>query len=239
MYAEIDLTILNHHKCASNWMRAICRELESAGVISHKIVGAGGKKLQDVEVESGGPLVILDVNATFKESRARHFRAKNVVHFVRDPRDALVSNYWSWLKSHTKNNETILGFRERAATQSVEEGLLDLIDDFPMGQQLQTWGDAQFAATKRVTYEDMLSDFDATLTDMYAYGGITITPEIVERVKAMTSFEKITGRSPGDENVEHHYRKGVAGDWENYFTPVVANKFYDRYGWMGEKLGYW
>jgi hypothetical protein len=239
MNAAIDLAILNHHKCASNWMRAICRELEVAGLIAHVVVGAGSRKAPEGEPPASARRVVLDVNAYFAPGRSGHFKAKGLVHFVRDPRDALVSNYWSWLKSHQNNTDTILGFRERAATLSVEEGLIELIDAFPMGQQLRTWNDAVFAAVKRVRYEDMLENFDVALADMFALGGVELTPDIVEGVKAATSFEKITGRKPGDENVNHHFRKGVAGDWENYFTPAVSRKFYDSYGWLGERLGYW
>lgn len=80
---------------------------------------------------------------------------------------------------------------------SVEDGLLALLPDFPTGQQLKTWTDEIFASVYPVRYEDLLTDFDATLTDMFTYGDIAIPPDTARRVRRRTSFEKITGRKRG------------------------------------------
>lgn len=238
MSADIALTILTHHKCASNWLRRICRELERAGVIAYEV--AGGTKQQTAIVANPlAPRVVLDVNAACKAGDAPHFNVSRIVHFVRDPRDALVSNYWSWLKSHANNTPEILAFRERAVNLSVEDGLLALLPDFPMGQQLQTWTNETFESVHLIRYEDLLTGPEATLANMFAHGGISIPPDIASKVMRRTSFEKLTGRKPGEEDVEAHFRKGVSGDWRVYFTPRLTEAFHASYGWLGPRLGYW
>ena len=35
---------------------------------------------------------------------------------------------------------------------------------------------------------------------------------------------KCTGRKPGNEDIQAHERKGIAGDWRNYFTDRVSTE---------------
>jgi hypothetical protein len=49
---------------------------------------------------------------------------------------------------------------------------------------------------------------------------------------------KTKGRRAGTEDTASHYRKGVAGDWVNHFTPEVAAAFEERFGDLPQKLGY-
>jgi lipopolysaccharide transport system ATP-binding protein len=49
---------------------------------------------------------------------------------------------------------------------------------------------------------------------------------------------KAGGREPGYVDESSHYRKGVAGDWTNHFTPAVEREFKRRHGHLLIKLGY-
>jgi hypothetical protein len=52
------------------------------------------------------------------------------------------------------------------------------------------------------------------------------------------SFENHSGgRSLGAEDPNHHYRKGVPGDWKTYFSPELTGRFKARYGELLIKLG--
>ena len=46
------------------------------------------------------------------------------------------------------------------------------------------------------------------------------------------------GRDRGEENVEHHFRKGVPGDWKNHFADEHVREFNRRYGELLEITGY-
>lgn len=53
------------------------------------------------------------------------------------------------------------------------------------------------------------------------------------------SFERISGgRRKGEENVDSHFRKGVAGDWRNHFDAEVEAHFRRRTGDLLARLGY-
>lgn len=199
--------ILTHHKCATNWIRGIVTFLDAP-----------------VKVETNARAASLPAEDT-----------PHLVHFVRDPRDALVSNYWSWRKSHLNNNEQIIAFRERAESMTVEEGLLDLIDIFPMGNQLKTWPEWAWEQCTRVKYEDLLADFTVV---RQLFPMLELTKEQVAEAQEATAFERIANRKRGEEDVNSHFRKATPKDWKNYFTPAVTEKFNKRHGWAVERLGY-
>lgn len=46
------------------------------------------------------------------------------------------------------------------------------------------------------------------------------------------------GRTQGEENAHHHYRKGIHGDWKNYFNDTHKNYFKEHYNEILVKLGY-
>jgi hypothetical protein len=49
---------------------------------------------------------------------------------------------------------------------------------------------------------------------------------------------KAGGRKPGDEDVNSHYRKGVAGDWVNHLNAEHRQYFKSNFGDLLQKLGY-
>ena len=52
-------------------------------------------------------------------------------------------------------------------------------------------------------------------------------------------FEKKSGgRSLGDENLYHHYRKGTSGDWINHFDDSTQTYFKEVTKDLLELLGY-
>lgn len=51
-------------------------------------------------------------------------------------------------------------------------------------------------------------------------------------------FEKKAGRKKGQEDSKSHYRKGVAGDWINHFTPRHIEHFKARYNNVLLMYGY-
>lgn len=238
MSDRAELVLLSHHKCATNWLRSICKVMDEQGLIRSRTV-RGEDKSDMGKQSASAPLVLVNVNASRSTTKDIDFSAQPVAHFVRDPRDAFVSNYWSWLKSHSNNSENIVKFRERAIDMSVEEGLIELLDYFPMGKQLQSWTDDMWSNSFLVRYEDMLTDISAELRRVFSTAGIEIGEDQMSEIKERTSFTKMTkGRQPGEEDVSHHFRKGVSGDWVNYFSDHVQKNFEQRYGDLCVRLGY-
>ena len=55
----------------------------------------------------------------------------------------------------------------------------------------------------------------------------------------LNDFRFLSGnRNIGEENKLSHYRKGIHGDWKNYFTPRLKEMFLDKMGDLLIRLGY-
>ena len=87
-------------------------------------------------------------------------------------------------------------------------------------------------------YEDLLADFESSFSNALDYAGLQVPESDIARMKAEYSFQSMTNRKSGEEDTSHHYRKGVAGDWENYFDEEISAAFNRVYGDVCTALGY-
>ncbi len=120
MSAEIKYCYFGHHKCASTWfasiLHAACQDLG----FSWNTIGKLHQRCDD-------PLDFLLFRNATKEiipgGKIRGF------HVIRDPRDILVSAYFSHLYSHpTDVWEQVSGVRKQLSELTIEEGLIYEMD---------------------------------------------------------------------------------------------------------------
>jgi hypothetical protein len=173
--------------------------------------------------------------------KPKHFRAFFV---MRDPRDIVISRYFSFKVSHPVIGG-ISKMRSELGSLSQEEGLAYVIEQLPKLdtlRALKSWatiapGDQDLAIFR---YEDLTgSDQFATWQRLLTHCDIRMPAAKLIRMLERNSFAVLTkGRERGTEDVSAHLRKGVAGDWKNYFTPAVEKKFRAVAGTLVEDLGY-
>lgn len=83
--------------------------------------------------------------------------------------------------------------------------------------------------TTFVRYEDMLRDATMTLaTALTHYLNDPIDQQEIEYTVKRYAFAKRTGRQPGVEDRNSFARKGIQGDWRNYFSRE-ARQVFDHY----------
>lgn len=160
---------------------------------------------------------------------------------IRDLRDTLVSWYFSVKHSHPlveKNTTDFLApYRNRLNAASLEDGLIVVLEERmePIAQIQQSWmktGDLV------LRYEEMLADDQEAFRRIFEHCGIDVDPEVLEAAVNAHSFEARTGRKRGEEDLSAHHRKGIAGDWQNRFTPKVVEAFKERFGQLLIETGY-
>ncbi|HHS96026.1 MAG TPA: hypothetical protein ENJ45_05495, partial [Phaeodactylibacter sp.] len=90
-----------------------------------------------------------------------------------------------------------------------------------------------------VKYEDLLKDAKAELkkTIRFLEKELPLDECLTEIVQRF-SFENMTKRLPGEENRNSFLRKGIAGDWKNYFSQKAIDIFGEYAGRELEGLGY-
>lgn len=268
-----------HHKCATSWINRILGEAcRQAGWCwqNHYNDRAFDGDPEGYVRDSGIDFLSLS-NATPEHlASLGEFRG---FHVIRDPRDLLVSAYFSHMVSHAVTGEwkELPIHRERLKSLSKEEGLLaelgfrerefgyladwdyerddvlelrmrdltprpyagfveifrflDLVDVEPCSARAQVSFLARYTAN-RIREKTRLGT------------GLPLRSDHIPAEKLLgivfdNRFEKLSGgRKRGEDDVKSHFRKGVAGDWRNHFTPKIERAFKDRYGELLVRLGY-
>jgi lipopolysaccharide transport system ATP-binding protein len=178
------------------------------------------------------------VNANYRDTLAMKPEDRGF-HLFRDPRDALISGYWSWRNSHQNNKDTLLEMRETLQAASLEDGLILMLDHLIMSVQMEGWKVNSYDNILEVRYEDLVANPTKKFREITSFLKIDVTDEEISDTMDLTSFERMSkGRKPGEEDTKSHFRKGVPGDWKNVFTDKVKDAFKERYGDHLIDLGY-
>jgi Sulfotransferase domain len=156
----------------------------------------------------------------------------------RDPRDILVSGYYSMKFSHSVL-PGIAEERQELESIGLEEGMLRTMDTLvqPSVEIAVSWAKT---GVDWIRYEDLLQHDVKLLTQALLVDcGLPLKESVVKDAVLASRFEKIAGgRKPGQEDVKSHYRKGIAGDWKNQFTPKIKDIFKERFGEVLKICGY-
>ncbi len=172
---------------------------------------------------------------------------KNVVVAWRDGRDVMVSWYHQCLFPHELHNEHQVNRARRElsfrAYDDVYENLPAFIEwAFTRERSRRSsWADQRFSwadfvrrwhprkDATHVRYEDLRRDTPGELQRVVLeLTGRRLRSEDATAIAEEFSFERQAGRRPGEEDKRSFLRKGVVGDWRNYFSREARETF-DRY----------
>lgn len=162
---------------------------------------------------------------------------------LRDPRDLVVSWYFSILKSHVEK-PNVLEERATLAKLSQSEGFkysIRRLHELGVFRSQRSWAEnaSRDSNVHLVYYEDLAKDHRIFLADLFDHLKIRMPEDEFHALCDATEFAKFTkGRQQGDEAITSHYRKGIAGDWKQYFDEEMTRYFGDATGNLLEVLGY-
>lgn len=226
---------ITHWKAGSQWLYKILREIALERIVVPRL---GEKQFLDAPLLSGAVYPTVYVTKEQFHSVALPENCRKFI-IIRDLRDTLISGYFSIRYSHVVIDESLARWREQLDAMTIEEGLLMLMDEWlPASAKIQqSWIEA---GEKFIRYEDLLDKDSEILQELLiGHCEIPVTPERLHDVIMANRFENLTGgRKPGEENLMAHERKGVSGDWRNYFTARVTENFNERYGSLVFDAGY-
>lgn len=226
---------ITHWKAGSQWLYKILLKIARDRIVVPQL---HEKQFLDTPLVCGAVYPTLYVTKEQFQSVALPGNYRKFI-IIRDLRDTLISGYFSIRYSHAVIDKSLASWRERAEALTIEEGLLMLMDEWlPASAAIhQSWLDA---SEKFIRYEDLIEHDAEILEDvLIGHCKMPIAPERLREIVVANRFENMSGgRKPGEENLLAHERKGISGDWLNYFTPRVTEKFYERYGSLLTKAGY-
>jgi lipopolysaccharide transport system ATP-binding protein len=157
---------------------------------------------------------------------------------IRDLRDTLVSGYFSLRYSHPLSGN-VSEWRERLVRQSLEDGLLSVMENW-LSRQAQIQWSWVSAREPLIRYEELLErDFELLEQILIRRCRLRVAPEKFRAAVEATRFEAWTqGRKRGVEEQTSHERKGIAGDWKNQFTAKLKRVFKQEFGSVLIATGY-
>jgi hypothetical protein len=100
------------------------------------------------------------------------------------------------------------------------------------------FGEKQPEITFDTRYEALLNDTESELKRILSFLTVDDSVDTVRACIEEASFKKWSGREQGDEAKDSFFRKGIAGDWPNYFDDKALGLFQKETGDLLEKLGY-
>jgi hypothetical protein len=243
------VVLYTQHKCASVYTRDIFRDLAlESGMIPvnyEQIIFQGEVTESDKDriYGSGGQALYPTRGYSFAPVRAYHagihdLEAYRLVLMLRDPRDVLVSFYFSMAFSHsvpqadTGSRATVLAEREVATVANIDDYVMEKSDFF-----LQTYENYLQHVFDRpnalfVTYEEMISDFASWLQKIIRHTGFAPSAETVERLIRDSNFQVDV------EDPLKHRRQVSPGDHRRKLRPETIDKLNQRFEPVLLRLGY-
>ncbi len=168
-----------------------------------------------------------------------HLDRYKVVLVARDPRDMLVSGYFSIAYSHSVPSKT--GDKYEGFMQQRREARGLTIDDYVVAEsdkvleqflRYQTLLD-EHPDMYLTTYERLAVDFEGWLGDLIEYCELDVSSSLFESI--VRENERAT---PKKENVHQHLRKGQAGDYKEKLKPETIEYLDVKFASVLARYGY-
>jgi Sulfotransferase domain len=198
-------------KAGSQWMKAL---------MAHPVIGAhtGLFTLPELEfqhyVKRRRPFPAGTVVPGFGWSYEEYLQIpkplpQRLIYMFRDPRDMVVSGYYSAVKTHRKLNSSELeNYREKLRKMPFDDALLDIIaSSRPMLETVTSWVDAQDESVAKFRLEDVAADPRQQVTRMLAHCGVGLSEDELDTVLREVSRDSLQARDLARrKDGESHYR---------------------------------
>jgi len=224
---------ITHHKAGSQWVKSLLAQLAGDRFVpaQRQVAHVLGAPLHAGKVY---PTVYL-TRQQFESLPLPDLHRRFFI--LRDLRDTLISLYFGLKVHHHLFRDDQRQIRLRLNQCSVEDGLIHLI-----GERLEksaaiqrSWLNADLLT---IRYEDLLRNQFSTFSRIFRHCEFNFSEQQLHTLIAQRDFRSMAGRTPGEENVRSHQRKGIAGDWRTHFTPRVTDAFKQRYATLLIDTGY-
>ena len=140
------------------------------------------------------------------------------IHIIRDGRDAVVSNWLHHLRIKPDELEKYGSFENWVIEGAKQwHGEMMTAVSFKRKHPDRVY---------EVHYEHLLEEPHKELRGLLNFLGADTSDDVLDNAVKNSSFETLTrGRKPGEEDKKSFFRKGVAGDWMEYFDMDTLEAF--------------
>jgi hypothetical protein len=183
----------------------------------------------------------LDSSHIVLKSISKFFPDARIIYLLRDGRDVLTSGVFHWLTKHEKGQN--LNNFEKLRKETIIEKKQDISGPFFQKKEICKWANEwkqplqavnEFKSVfpvKIIKYEDLLVHPEEILKTCFDFLKVRSTKKILRAAVESGSFKEMSnGRNRGESDSVAHVRKGISGDWKNYFSYEDAKLFHEISG---------
>lgn len=156
-----------------------------------------------------------------------------VIAIMRDGRDVAVSFAFQFLR---KGNEN-----KFVAENKLNPDYLSKVSESwaIYNKHLLKLSESNEANFFLVKYEDLLAHTEEYLDKIIEFLDLKTDSKIIEKMVKNNQFKVLSGgRRSGEADNQSFFRKGIAGDWKNYFDQDDLDIFMEQAGDVMEQAGY-
>jgi hypothetical protein len=247
----------SYHKCLTVYYIRILRRLSNEFGFIYEHLNADRDSFVAKAITGDGKRVLsINNRSDIPWAQLPPFQA---THFVRDPRDLVVSGYryhlWTqeaWcinpqFKWHTLVQHPLFGhveadprkypkdisYQEYLKTLAPERGLLlEMLWRQPHFRQMQVWAPPNKNVLE-LRYEDIIGNEPEMFQRAFAHYGFH--PQLSARGVALAEEYSLKNQTT---RPAHHIRKGTRAQWRDEFTPLVKQLFKQEWNPLLLQLGY-
>ena len=206
-------------KCGSQWINVLTRRgiIDQLGLSNSNVTGSISCRAELMIPANSfcGPIY----NMNQWEWRYWRKPGDRALVILRDPRDILISLMFAWLYSHPVDGNIQIVRRILSELHGHGDRLTYVMGAIgPCQRMIRTWSADRDATSLLVRYEDLAEDPVSGFRRILDWLGWNSCQDLLLTAIEELSFESRVGRKRGDEDCSSHFRRGLPGDWRNYFT---------------------
>ncbi|OAB63996.1 hypothetical protein AY599_16515 [Leptolyngbya valderiana BDU 20041] len=233
---------ITHWKSGSQWVRGVFKHLTPDRLVHTK---PDMSNVSDEQIRPGAIYSAVYMPTQWFYDQVTDNPDHRFIIVIRDLRDTAISWYFSIKHSHGKvddkrGDDLINDYRRRFQELSIQDGLALAVEERldPMANIQLTWLSASDDRHLLLRYEDLIRDEHAAFNRMFDFAEVKADQEARTKAIESESFANRSGRDRGQEDITSHHRKGVSGDWRNYFDDRLKEIFKAKFGQTLIDTGY-
>ncbi|XP_060929710.1 sulfotransferase 2B1-like [Limanda limanda] len=236
-FKDDDVMAVTYPKSGTVWMQEILRLVLNGGDLKpiqtipnfDRVPWLEGERLSFVVDQLKSPRALVThlpyhlMPASFHTSKAK------VIYVVRDPKDVLVSSYYfHQMAALLEDPGTFDEFLEKFLDGRVAYG--------KWTDHVKSWRHTELTdRIMYISYEEMVQDLPASLRRLSGFLGTNLSEDTIQKVAEHCTFKAIKTNDMAnfsllpkeymDTDKSPFFRKGIAGDWKNHFSPEQLARF--------------
>ncbi|XP_074606271.1 sulfotransferase 1E1-like [Acropora palmata] len=236
-----DVFVVSYPKSGTTWTQEIVWQIHNEGKVSKEIIGRRVPYLEFVTVEytekpdfealPSPRLIKTHLTADAIPKGSDESSRCKYIYISRNPKDIAVSLFL-FIKGMTRAENTM-----ENAYNGPWEFFVDLFieGDVPYSKWndhvLSWWKHREDPNVLFLKYKELQKDLPSHVRRIADFLQKPLSDEIIDRIAEQCTFKGMMGNpktfkiTEGDDEIGLILRKGVVGDWKNYFTPEMNERF--------------